>query len=156
MSIKEFNRDTRINNFFYKQWGSEFIVSGNEKLFGNELPGFMFEEHDEIIGLLTYHISGNDCEVVSLDSLKPNLGIGTKLINAIINKAKELGITKLWLMTTNDNLDALKFYQKRGFVLCGINTDAIKKSRDLGQNIPETGYYNIPIRDEIILEYLIK
>ena len=56
-------------------------------------------------------------------------------------------------MTTNDNKNAMRFYQKRGFIFKGININAIQKSRALGQIIPEKGCFGIPIRDEIELEY---
>jgi len=153
VSIQEFDKNSEVSNFFKSRWGCDFIVSGEEKLFGNDLPGFVVYEGGKIAGLLTYHLKNNECEIVTLDSLKPNSGIGSDLIKAMVKKAKENGYSRLWLMTTNDNIDAMRFYQKRGFVFSGININAIQKSRDLGQDIPETGNHGIPIRDEIVLEY---
>ena len=155
MDIQEFEKDKRVEDFFIEHWGSSFIISGEEKLYGKDLPGFFSFENDKIVGLLTYHIKDNECEIVTLNSMVQNLGIGTALINSMIEKAKTIGISRLWLMTTNDNINAMKFYQKRGFVFAGINIDAIKKSRNLGQPIPEKGDFDIPIRDEIILEYIL-
>ena len=59
---------------------------------------------------------------------------------------------KLWVITTNDNLDALRFYQKRGYTITKVHTDALKGWRKQKPEIPETGFYDIPIRDEIELE----
>ncbi len=156
MNIQEFQKDGRVSDFLVKRWGSNFIVSGTEKLYGKDLPGFFVFENDKIVGLLTYHIKNSECEIVSLDSLKEGQGIGTALVGSIIEKAKKISVSRLWLMTTNDNINAIRFYQKRGFVLRGININAIQKSRDLGQIIPEKGYFDIPIRDEIELEYPLK
>jgi ribosomal protein S18 acetylase RimI-like enzyme len=83
-----------------------------------------------------------------------NQGIGKDLISKMIEKARGIpGLKRLWLMTTNDNLDAIKFYQKRGFVLTAIHPNAIEASRKLGQDIPAIGCYGIPICDEVEMEY---
>ena len=63
------------------------------------------------------------------------------------------GSTRLWLITTNDNVDALRFYQRRGFRLVAIDRDAVERSRaTLKPGIPRTGLHGIPIRDELTLE----
>jgi len=156
MHIREFKKDKQVSDFFIKRWGSDFIISGEEKLYGKDLPGFAAFENEQMVGLLTYNIKNNSCEIVTLDSLKENSGIGTALIEAMIKKAADMRATRLWLMTTNDNVNAIRFYQKRGFVIKRININAIQKSRDLGQNIPRLGNYGIPIRDEIEFEYPLK
>ncbi|MFA7253511.1 MAG: GNAT family N-acetyltransferase [Patescibacteria group bacterium] len=153
MKVQEFDKNDKVSTFFIDRWGCDFIVSGEEKLYGKDLPGFAVYGDNKIIGLLTYHLKNNECEIVTLDSIELNSGIGSALLNAMVKKAIDNKYSRLWLMTTNDNIDAMRFYQKRGFVFSGINIDAIQKSRDLGQEIPETGHYNIPIRDEIELEY---
>jgi hypothetical protein len=58
--------------------------------------------------------------------------------------------------TTNDNLNALRFYQKRGFVLVSVHRNAVIKSRQLKPEIPLTGNDGIPLRDEIELEMLLE
>lgn len=153
MDIYEFEKDNRVADFFVEHWGSDFIVSGKEKLYGKDLPGFAILENDKIIGLLTYHVNKNECEIVSMDSLKPNKGIGTKLIDKMIEKARKEHFSRLWLLTTNDNVDAMRFYQKRGFVFKAVYPNTIEKSRELKQDIPEKGFYDIPIRDEIEFEF---
>ena len=62
------------------------------------------------------------------------------------------GCNRLWVITTNDNLDALRFYQRRGFRITKVHTDALTERRKLKPEIPETGLYEIPMRDEIELE----
>ena len=151
--IIAFESDARVAEFLIHNWGADFIVSDGKKLWGKDLPGFMMLEDGRIIGLLTYHIDNNECEIVSLDALLPYQGIGTKLVAEMINKAVEKKVSRLWLMTTNDNTDSMRFYQKRGFVMAAIHTDAIEKRRELKQSIPKLGNFDIPIRDEIEFEY---
>jgi GNAT superfamily N-acetyltransferase len=153
IQIIEFDEDDRVGPFFTKNWGDDFIVSRGKIIYGIDLPGFMVLENNKIIGLLTYHLENNSCEIVSLDSLTPNQGVGSKLIQKMIDKAKNDKYSRLWLITINDNIDAMKFYQKIGFVFKAIYPNAIEESRKLKQNIPMVGNYEIPIRDEIELEY---
>ena len=154
MEIQEIHSDKRIDRFFTERWGGDFMVSGNERLYGHDLDGFVLFDGKRIVGLLTYHLNGSECEIVSLDSLLERQGAGTAMIEKMIAKVRALKVKRLWLMTTNDNIDAIRFYQKRGFVFKAVYPNAIEKSRELGQNIPKFGDYGIPIRDEIELEYL--
>lgn len=67
--------------------------------------------------------------------------------------ARRAGCTRLWLVTTNDNLDALRFYQRRGFRLSRLRPGAVDLSRQtLKPEIPEVGTFGIAIRDELELE----
>ena len=63
------------------------------------------------------------------------------------------GARRLWLITTNDNVDALRFYQRRGFRLVRVHAGAVDRSRAaLKPGIPEAGDHGIPLRDELELE----
>ncbi len=121
----------------------------------DELPGLVaLSENEEVVGLLTYTIQGQSCEIVSLDSLRPREGIGGILVQTVVQHARELGCTRLWLITTNDNLNALRFYQKRGFVLSALHRNAVEQARTLKPQIPLLGNDDIPLRDELELEML--
>ena len=74
------------------------------------------------------------------------------LINAVREAALSAACHRVWLITTNDNIQALRFYQRRGFELVAVHRDAIKESRKLKPEIPEVGMHGIPLRDEIELE----
>ena len=108
----------------------------------------------ERVGLLTYEVIGDQCEVVTLDAFTQFAGVGTALMNRVIDEARTQGCRRLWLITTNDNLDAVRFYQKRGFTIAAVHVNAIAHSRTLKPSIPLIGNYGIPIRDEVELEML--
>jgi N-acetylglutamate synthase-like GNAT family acetyltransferase len=78
-------------------------------------------------------------------------GVGTALIEEVKAEARSQGCTRLWLITTNDNLPALKFYQKRGFQITAVHPDAVTESRKVKPEIPLVGLEGIPLRDEIEL-----
>jgi len=144
-----------IAQFITERWGAEFVVAHYEVFYSKDLPGFVATDGDEKIGLITYKIVGDDCEIVSLDSLRPCAGIGTRLIDTVKAAAIESRCKRLWLVTTNDNMNALRFYQKRGFVLVKINRNAIEFARKL-KPIPLIGADGIPLRDEIELEMILR
>jgi ribosomal protein S18 acetylase RimI-like enzyme len=105
-----------------------------------------------IAGLLTWHRHADDIEVISLDSFAENNGVGTALLEEMARRARQDGVRRLWLVTTNDNIRAIRFYQRRGWSLCALHRDAIANSRRLKPEIPLTGDHGIPIRDELEFE----
>ena len=144
-----------VARFVAEQWGSEVVVAHGVRYHPAQLPGLLAVQAGERIGLITYHIAGDGCEIVTLDSLRPNLGIGTALIEAVTGAARAAGGRRLWLITTNDNLDALRFYQRRGFELVAVHRGAMAAARHLKPEIPLVGAHGIPIRDELELEMAV-
>lgn len=146
----------RLRQFWIEHWGSEEMLSRGKIYRPEQLEGFVIEDDDEWIGLLTFFIKDSECEVTSIDSLREGQGIGSMLIEKATEEARKQGCKRLFLITTNDNLNALGFYQKRGFEIVTIYRGAINESRKRKPSIPLIGYNNIPLRDEIELEILLK
>jgi ribosomal protein S18 acetylase RimI-like enzyme len=141
-----------VKNFVIQRWGAPVVVGHGVTYTVHHLPGFVTESGTEKVGLLTYFIEEGECEVVTLDSLREGQGIGTALIEAVKTLAVAQGCHRLWLITTNDNLNALRFFQKRGFELVALNRGAVTRSRQLKPQIPLLGADGIPLRDELELE----
>jgi len=131
--------------------GSEVVVTGGKARDASLLEGFVAEADGEPVGLTTYETRGAECELVTLDSSGEGIGVGSALLAAVANAAWKQGCRKLSVVTTNDNVRALGFYQRRGFVLTALRTRAVEKSRRLKPEIPELGLFDIPIRDELEL-----
>ena len=133
-------------------WGSTIMVSRGVM---HDIPshdGFAAFQEGQPIGLLTYNIVGDQCEITLMQSMREGIGAGSALIDAVRSAAMSAGCRRLWLITTNDNLHALRFYQKRGFKLVAVHPNALARSRELKPGIPFTGMNGIPLRDEIELE----
>ena len=145
----------RISKFLERHWGADQIVTKGQKHQADELPGYVAFYGGKIIGLITYHIEDDSCEIVSLNSEQVGFGIGTSLINRVKTDAKTKNCKRVWVITTNDNIAALRFYQKRGFSLIAVYPKAILESRKLKPTIPDFGLHGIPILDEIELEIQI-
>lgn len=145
-----------VSRLLRENWGSTIMVTRGKIHRADDLPGFIAVYNDEPAGLLTYDIDGNECEITSLNSLVESKGIGTALVNAVKDAAAAAGCRRLWLITTNDNTAALRFWQKRGFRLVAIYPEAVEQSRRIKPEIPLTGSDGIPIRDEIELEIILR
>lgn len=134
-----------------KLWGSVEIISKDHLYDILKLPVIVAEQSGKAVGFIAYAKEGEECEIVALYSAVGNQGIATQLISRVKEGAKAKGCRRVWLMTTNDNTQALRFYQKRGFVLVALRPNAIEAQRKI-KPIPLMGNDGIPIRDEIELE----
>ena len=149
------NREA-VNAFIRRQWFTTQMAVHGECFDLATADGWVAHENGEIVGLITYRISGDEMEILSLDSLLENRGVGTALLDMALSRAKRDGLTRVVLFTTNDNLHALRFYQKRGFDMVQIHRNAVEQARTLKPEIPLIGMDNIPLRHEIELEMLLK
>src|SRR3989440_6863637 len=138
-----------------EHWGDTIVVAHGKVYHPHTLPGFLASLQGNRVGLLTYSLEDENCEIVTIDSTKPGIGIGTLLIEAVTRVARAAGCKRLWLITTNDNLHALRFYQKRGFTLVTVHRNAIDASRQLKPSISLIGNDQIPLHDEIELEMML-
>lgn len=145
-----------MTEFFIQHWGSQQMVYSQGVHECDQLPAVAAYVDGQLGGLITYQIKQDECEIVSLDSLLEGRGIGTALVQDVVHIAKENGCRRVWLITTNDNLNALRFYQKRKFEFVAVYRNAVEKARKIKPEIPLIGDEGIPIRDEIELELLIR
>ena len=149
-----------VKEFSVGRWGAEIIVVHGTVHRPHELPGFLAmlrgqDARDDKIGLLTYEIRDGACEIVTLDSIQPGIGVGSALVQAVNTAARQSGCRRVWLVTTNDNLHALGFYQRRGFAIVAVYPEAVEHARRLKPHIPRVGQRGIPIRDELELEMIV-
>lgn len=141
-----------VTRLVMESWGSAIVVSRGRTRDAASLPGFIAFAENDIAGLITYCIEGSECEIIYLESFREGIGVGSGLIDAVIGVARESGCSRVWLVTTNDNTRAIRFYQKRGFSLCAIRFNEIARSREIKPQIPLYGYDGIPIEHEMEFE----
>ncbi len=137
-------------------WGSELVAVHGNVLRPAELPGFIAERSRRVVGLVTYQLVGDFLEIITLNAIERRAGIGTRLIEASAGTARHLRCREIRLTTTNDNVDALRFYQRRGFRLAELRPGAVDRSRLEKPQIPRVGEYGIPLHDEIELSLQIR
>lgn len=153
------NKDRELVRKFIKEhWSSKKVVAHGKIFYPHNLPGFVAYEKNRLLGLITYDIKikRKNLEIITIDAVIKGVGIGTGLLKAVEKVARKLKLRKIWLITTNDNIDALAFYQKRGFKIVAVHRNALELSRKLKPEIPLIGNFGIPMRDEIEFEKILK
>ncbi len=136
-----------------EHWNSTTIWSRDVRYEADKLPCFIAWRHGERIGHVTFAHDGGETEIVTLASRVEDAGVGTALLSAAITEARRHASRRVFLTTTNDNLRALAFYQKRGWRLVRVWPGMIDLYRErYDKAIPLIGMNGIPLRDEIELE----
>jgi len=149
--ISEKNRQ-QVIEFFRKHWGSSQMIISSGTYDCAMLDGYVYVEDAAIIGLVTYVLHAGSLEIISLDSIQEGKGIGSRLMAEVEQFAMEHTIPEIELITTNDNLQALKFYQKRGYRITHIFQNAVMEARKVKPTIPLIGNDGIPLLDELKLQ----
>lgn len=135
-------------------WGGEPLVVRTKNYFPSKLNGVIAQSGEKWVGFLFYDLQGDDCEIIVFEVFEKFKGIGTKILDQLKEIARNKQCKRIYLMTHNDNLDALRFYQTRGFCICGIHINSMEIARKI-KSCPEIGDYGISIRDEIDLELML-
>ena len=142
-----------IERYLSRSWGSTTVVSRGVAHDASRLPALLAVQGEEIVGLATFRFADDgECEVVTLDALRRREGIGSALLAGVTDLATRRGCRRLWLITTNDNLDAIRFYQRRGMRLIAVHRRAVDEARRIKPSIPLIGEHGIPIHDELEFE----
>ena len=146
----------QVDDLIREEWVEPSIVTKGFVWDTSTLPGFAAVDESGILcGAATYRIGDSECEITSLNSLTSGQGIGSALISAVLAMAMDNGCGRLFLITTNDNTHAIRFYQKFGFSLKAVHIGALDESRRLKPSIPLTGIDGIPILHEFEFEILL-
>lgn len=141
-----------VNRYLTAQWHATDMVLRGEVYDLSGMDGIVAYEQDEIVGLAVYDVRGDTIELMSLNSDRPGMGIGTSLLEQVADIGRAHGCTRYILVTTNDNTDALRYYQRRGFDLVALRLHALDLARRLKPGIPALGDHGIPLRHELELE----
>ncbi len=136
-------------------WASTDVVSRGVVHDLLDLPGYIAMIDNQPVGLICYNLDGTQCELVALLSIREGIGVGRTLVEQLIDTAANNNCHRIWLITTNDNLNAIRFYQKQGFTLVAVHRKALEISRKLKPSLPIVGMDGIPLRDEIEMELLL-
>ncbi|MCA0438727.1 MAG: GNAT family N-acetyltransferase [Actinobacteria bacterium] len=151
-----------IQDVWQQAWGGPIVVSHGVTYDLRSLPTDVAIRDDgtgaAVVGALAYVIEPGGLEVVAVSAITRAGGVGSALLAAALARAEQLNLPRLWLITTNDNIDALRFYQRRGLRIVGVAPGAADTARraksaiDGAGAVPQQGDYGIDIHDEITLE----
>jgi GNAT superfamily N-acetyltransferase len=154
LSVRLLRADERpwLQDQLTRAWGSCTIVNRRRVHDASRLPALVCDTRDQPLGFATFLIEARQCELVTINALCEHRGAGSALLSAVAAQATRQGCDRLWLVTTNDNLQALRFYQRRDMRLVAVHRGAADHARALKPSIPHIGHFEIPIHDELELE----
>jgi N-acetylglutamate synthase-like GNAT family acetyltransferase len=145
-----------IKELYVQTWGGDICVSrGKVQKVDDFTGGFIAKEGGKNIGFVTYIVTGTEMEITGLLSVRENNGIGSGLVKAVVELAKKQKLKKVALVTTNDNLHGIGFWQKRGFSLVKVYPNSMEYIRKIKPAVPLIGENSIPLRDELELEMIL-
>jgi GNAT superfamily N-acetyltransferase len=153
--VRELRDDERgwATSALLNAWRTDVILygSGRERR-PAELPALVADADRERAGLATYAVEGDEAELVTLNAFTVGAGVGGALVEAVADATRAARCSRLRVTTTNDNLPALRLYQRHAFALAALHAGAVNAARERKPAISLTGHAGIPIRDEIELE----
>jgi ribosomal protein S18 acetylase RimI-like enzyme len=137
---------------FLEERNADRVARAGEIVDALDQPALLAWSDGELVGAATYIVEGQDAELLTLHAAELFNGVGSTLLTAVRDAARSAGCAQLRVVTTNDNVDALRFYQRRGFRLASLRPGAVDRSRAaLKPTIPETGEHGIRLSDELEL-----
>ena len=136
-----------------EHFGSTLVVSRERSHDASKLPGLIAMQDGLPVGLLLFRIDAGGCEVVVLVVERPRQGIGTALLESVLETARSAGCPRVWLVTTNDNAVAQSFYGALGWLLVSVHRGAVTRARLLKPEIPWQGANGSAIEDELEYEF---
>lgn len=144
----------QVRDYIREEWGGPLIVTLGNAYDSSALPGFAAAEGGKLLGAVMYRpeSDGTALEVAALFSLCGHRGVGTALLDAVREAAKKQGCRRIWLVTTNDNTHAIRFYQRYGFALKAVHINSMEEVRRQKPGIPLTGIDGIPLAHEFEFE----
>jgi ribosomal protein S18 acetylase RimI-like enzyme len=157
LEVRPLTQDERpqLRELLTREWGSTRIVSRGQLHDAAEAEAIGAFRNGQIVGLATYVTAGGDCEVLTLNAFDPGHGVGSALLKAATKAARESGCRRLWLITTNDNRNAIRFYKANGMRLVAVHEGAAEAARQIKPSIPELAADGTAITDELEFEFVL-
>jgi N-acetylglutamate synthase-like GNAT family acetyltransferase len=150
--ISDSDRDA-VQAALIEAWSGPVAVVHDEQINMLELPALVaVNGRGDLLGVITFRDCQGSYEVISLNALVSAGGVGTKLLSAVFDLARAARRERVWLITTNDNLDAIRFYQRRGMRLVNVDCGAVDRARVRKPAIPLIGENGIELHDELAFE----
>jgi len=141
----------RLRERLRAEWMGDVVISRGVVHELSRLDVLVALDGASVVGAATFLVDGGACELVTLNAFEPSRGVGSALLDGVAEQARAAGCHRLWLATTNDNLTAQRFYERRGLRLVATHRGAVDQARELKPSIPLVGEDGIEIHDE--LEY---
>lgn len=120
MTLEDFDeiKDILISDFD-EFWTPEIL---KKEIIGENKKYIVVRENNQIVGFAGLMLNIDEAEIMNIVTKKEmrKKGIGTLLLEKIIEIAKNNNLEKIFLEVNENNKHAIKLYQKAGFQKIGI------------------------------------
>ena len=157
VSVRRREDDNRgwVAQTLVRDWASTSVARGGELVEAVNLPGYVAMVEDRHVGLALVDVTDRGYEVVVISTTEPRRGVGRALMVRCFTEARALAVGRVWLVTTNNNIAAIAFYQSLGMDLRALHRHAARKARELKPTIPSPDEAGIPIDHELEFELVL-
>src|SRR5206468_2765953 len=101
------------------EWG-EFVVSKGHVIRPTDVEAFGLSDGGELLAVGSYQVTSESAEIVSLNAIVRGKGYGRQLLETMEHDLADRGVSRCWLITTNDNLHAISVYLRSGYRLVAV------------------------------------
>lgn len=138
-----------------ERWSDGTIFVRGRLVSPRDVEGVGAYSGAQLQGVATWRIEQGAFYLLTLNNITDRRGVGVALLAAVLGTARRQGFPFMRAMLSNDNIPALRFYQKRGFRVIAVHSGVVDMMRELKPSIPQLGFDGIPMRDELELEIVL-
>jgi ribosomal protein S18 acetylase RimI-like enzyme len=146
--VREASPEDRRSAFdlLAREFAGRHLISDEEAAAAGDLSLLVAETDGGVTGALAWRAVEDGLHIVAMatDPMWQRSGVGGHLLAEAEILARQRSWNRVIVTTTNDNIAALYFYQRRGYRMTAIRP----RERPEG---PTAGFAGIPIRDEVLL-----
>ncbi len=144
---------SRLKQMALDFWGETQMECFEREYDVCDLPAFTAAVDEQMVGFLSYAVEEDALNIVMLNVLPEyqGAGVGKELVRTAVEEAQKGGLARVIVATSNDDLPALEFYQRLGFVIEEVVPGRIL---ELHGGV-EAGFAGIPVRDEVRLQLTV-
>ena len=123
------------NDSFFEPWTKKRLIKEFEN--NSFLRHFVYEKDGEVLGFYIISTIADLVEIftIAVDKDHRGEGIGSMLLNHLINYAHQVGVTEIWLEASTKNIAAINLYQKYGFEIQTIRKNYYQKTGEDAYNM---------------------
>jgi ribosomal protein S18 acetylase RimI-like enzyme len=144
-----------VRRTLVRDWTSTTVARRGALIEASDLPGYLAVLNGRRTGLVLVDVRNDELEVVAISTTTRRRGVGHALMAQCVSHARHHGCRRVWLVTTNNNVAAMAFYQRFGMDLCAFHRHAVRASRVLKPTIPLRDGNDVPIEHELEFEILL-
>ncbi len=148
ISVIPYLDDETARSLLIKQRGDDALVIGGKAHTASEMTlKAAFSPDGRLGGVACYRMTGMVALLGAIVVMDGGRGMGTALFNAVADEARAQKMKRLRAITTNDNFEAMAFFQKRGMRFMSMFPGGVDAYRAFKPGLREPGFHGISCRD---------